>query len=133
MIVLLSTLRASATYQIPWEHWEVLMPVGPGSLSLSAVRRLHEDPDPALAVACLPPPAVSWSGEGTADLGHLEEALWTRVVHQANRQYYRTTGSSGVVIGYYYLKRQELRHLLGLTQMLRYGKGAAEIVDYLGL
>ena len=109
------------------------MPVGPSSLDEEAVRRIHADPDPAAAARRLPPPAVRDLPEDPADLGRLEEALWNRIVAAADRQFYRTGTGPAVVIGYYYLKRQELRHLLGLTQMLRYGKSANEIVEYLGL
>ena len=75
----------------------------------------------------------SVSADEPPDLGRLEEALWHGAVRLANRQYYEMPAGPAVLVSYFYLKREELRHLLALTQMLRYGEGEAQIVEYLGV
>ncbi len=134
---LLGTLRASSTYGIPWEQWETLLPAGWGRISRGQLRRIHANPELGDVVESLPwlqrVLGDSVSPDEAPDLGRLEEALWHEAVRLANRQYYEMLAGPAVLVSYFYLKREELRHLLALTQMLRYGEGEAQIVEYLGV
>lgn len=128
---LLGTLRAAAVYGIPWEQWEAVMPVWPGAMGARALRRIYERPEVDFVREAVPRFRDALErflkpGEA-ADFGRVEEALWHETVRLANRQYYTTTLGPAVLVSYFYLKRQELRHLLGLVQMVRYGKGEEEV------
>ncbi|MHC4787870.1 MAG: V0D/AC39 family V-type ATPase subunit [Planctomycetota bacterium] len=126
---LLATLRAAA-YEIPWEQWERLLPLGPGGIGTEALRRIHAAPDVAALADALP----GWApGREAADSGDLEEVFWHGAVHLADRQFYGTGSAVALLVSYFYLKREELRHLLGLTQMLRYGSEQAAIQQQLDL
>ncbi len=134
---LLGTLRAAGTYDMAWEEWVDLLPPGGERAPTAALRQVHARPTVEFARERLPwvdaalrrhvPP-----GE-PADLWRLEEALWHEVARAADRQYYRRMSGPAVLVSYYYLKREELRHLLGITQMVRYGKGEREFSEYLEL
>lgn len=134
---LLATVRAAATYGIPWEDWEALMPVGPGAIGEGALRRIHATPTLASVLENVPSLKGLLSDEvparGSGDIGPLERALWHRTLRLVNRQYYGTTSGPAVLVSYFYLKRNELRQLLGLTQMLTYGAEEQEIIEYLEL
>jgi vacuolar-type H+-ATPase subunit C/Vma6 len=132
---LLGTLRAAAAYGLPWDEWESVLPVGEGRISTSALRSIHARPDLEHVSQ-----VVGWvkvaldrylSSQELLDLGHLEEALWREALRLANRQYYGSLSACAALVSYFYLKRQELRRLLGLTQMLRYGKAEEEVSAYL--
>jgi len=124
----LAVLRAGRTYAMPWEMLAPLMPPAVGrGLSTSALRRLHADPSAETLRSVAP-----WTGvEDVEDIGDVGERLWSRTLRTAARQF--RAGQDGItaLIGYYYAKRGELRHLLGLTQMLRYGRSAEEILAFL--
>jgi vacuolar-type H+-ATPase subunit C/Vma6 len=132
---LLGTLRAAGTYGLPWDEWESVLPAGQGGISTSTLRSIHARPDLEHVGR-----AVRWAKaaldrylrpEDAPDLGRLEEVLWRETVSLANRQHYASVSASAALVSYFYLKREELRRLLGLTQMLRYGKAENEVSAYL--
>jgi vacuolar-type H+-ATPase subunit C/Vma6 len=134
---LLGTLRAAGTYELPWGDWVELLPPGGDGPGPATLREVYERPTVEFARERL-----AWVDEAlrrhvppadSADLWRLEEALWHETVRAADRQYYAQMSGPAVLVSYYYLKREELRHLLGITQMLRYGKGEREISEYLEL
>ncbi len=134
---LLATLRAGANYDIPWEEWRAVVPVGDGAIGLETLRRIHEEPTLEFARAALP-----WrdgvltrrlAQDEAPDLGRVEEALWHETVRLANRQYYSFSEGPAVLVSFYYLKREELRHLMAIIQMLRYGRTGEEVARHLEL
>jgi vacuolar-type H+-ATPase subunit C/Vma6 len=134
---LLGTLRAARHYGLSWSQWEPLLPDGPGGLSEATLRSLHADPRLEFVIG-----SIRWLGpeaerlrdeKGGPSLGRLEEALWRRLVRTADRQYYCNMTGPAVLIAYFYLKRNELRELLGIAQMVRYGWPESDIVEYLDL
>ena len=131
----LGTLRAAATYHIPWEEWQALLPRLPGETGSLELRRIHGRPELELIREQVP-----WArhalrrfvapGE-VPDFARLEEALWQETARLANRQYYTATSAPAILVSYFYLKRHELRRLMALTQMVRYGGKEDEIAAYL--
>ena len=130
---LLATLRAAAVYGLSWEQWAPVLPAGPGRLSETTLRDVHARPDLEHVAERLAALGRSSGGEMPQDIGGLEEVLWRRAVHAADRQFYASSSAVALLVSYFYLKRHETRHLLGLAQMLRYGRPPDEVVDYLGL
>lgn len=129
----LGTVRAADTYGMSWEEWSAFLPPEGGKVSRGALQALHAQPGAAEAVALLPWLDADAGDEAAWDVGRLEEELWHRTVRMANRQYYRTTSGPAVLVSYFYLKRDETRHLLALVQFLRYGTPEAEVAAQLGL
>jgi vacuolar-type H+-ATPase subunit C/Vma6 len=130
---LLATLRAASVYDLSWEQWAPVLPNGPDGLSRAVLRDVHAHPELDYAVERLAVPGLTPDGGAAEDIGTLEEALWRRAVHAADRQFYASSSAVALLVSYFYLKRHEMRHLLGLAQMLRYGESPDRIVDYLGL
>jgi vacuolar-type H+-ATPase subunit C/Vma6 len=127
------TIRAAATYGIPWERWARLVPPtgrGPGEAALAS---LYADPTAEHVLDHMPWLCAGEELREPADVASLEDAAWSRCVRLANRQYYARILGPAVLIGYYYLKRQETRSLLGLSQLLRYNTPEPEILEFLGL
>jgi vacuolar-type H+-ATPase subunit C/Vma6 len=127
------TARAAATYGIPWERWARLVAPTAGAPDVAALSALHADPTPGHVLERMPWLFAGETVKEPVDLASLEDAAWQHCVRLANRQYYATTSGPAVLIGYYYLKRQETRSLLGLSQLLRYNTPEPEILDFLGL
>lgn len=125
---LLATLRAARVYDLPWERIRALLPPpGPGGLEGGALAQIHADPSAGNLIRLLPwLERLADGPDELEDTGRLEERLWHRAVRLADRQYYMTFDGYGALIGYYYLKREELRHLLSITQMLRSGGAGAD-------
>jgi len=130
---LLATLRAGAVYGLSWEQWAPLLPAGPGRLNEAALRDVHARPELDYVAERLPGMGPALVEAGPQDIGGLEEVLWRRVVQAADRQFHSASAAVALLVSYFYLKRHEMRHLLGLAQMLRYGRPPDEVVDYLGL
>ena len=101
--------------------------------SEAAIRGLYSDPTPEHVLEHMPWLVAGETVHEAADLAALEDAAWRRCIRLANRQYYAPTPGPAVLIGYYYLKRQEMRSLLGLSQLLRYNTPEPEILEFLGL
>jgi hypothetical protein len=121
---------------MPWEEWERLLPEGPGRIGKDTLHRVHEMKELEAALTAVPwlrKALAALGGEAAADLGRLEEALWREAVRVANRQYYTNEGEAAVLVSFYYLKRDELRGLFSLTQMVRHGRTEEEIGGYLGV
>ena len=123
---LLAVLRAARHTDIAWEDLLRLIPAwkgngedGPhGGLSDSALQELHRDPS-AENVAAKVPGLTAEQAENLADLEHL---LWGRTFRLANRLYYRTLSGPAVVVGYYYVRRNELKALTALVESVHYGR-----------
>jgi vacuolar-type H+-ATPase subunit C/Vma6 len=130
---LLGTVRAAETYGMSWDEWSRFLPPDAGSIGRPALQAMHGAPEPAEAAAALPWVDADAYDIEKWDVGTLEEELWHRTVRMANRQYYKTTSGPAVLVSYFYLKREETRHLLALVQFLRYGTPEAEVVAQLGL
>lgn len=129
---LVAVLRAARVYDLEWNTTRRLLPEGEGGMSMGALQQLHEDPSAenvADLVGWLRP--ISPTLEALEDTTRVEDLLWHRAVRLANRQYYASMEGPAALIAYYYLKREELRHLLSLTQMLRLNRPAEEIVQFL--
>jgi hypothetical protein len=127
------TVRAAATYEIPWSRWEGLVPPTVGRPSAAALAALYADPTAEHVMEQMPWLCGGEPLEQPVDVAALEDAAWRRCVRVANRQYYSPTTGPAVLIGYYYLKRQEARSLLGLSQLVRYNTPEPEILEFLGL
>jgi len=131
---LLAVLRAARVYGLEWGQIEPLLPPGAGWVSAARLRALHADATPAavhralpLLERLLPDPAA------VADNGRIEDALWRETVRRAEHQYRTAQEGFAVLISYYYLKRAEMRRLLSLTQLVRYGRQPDAIIEHLEL
>ena len=60
-------------------------------------------------------------------IADLERALWQRLLQVANRQFYRSVGDLGCVVGFYTIKRVELANLIRVIEGVRYGMGPEAI------
>ena len=60
-------------------------------------------------------------------IADLERALWERLLHVANRQFYRSVGDFGVVVAFCTIKRVELANLIRVIEGVRYGLDANTI------
>jgi len=134
---LLSALRAAGVYGLPWEEFSTVLPAGGRGLGLGTLREVYGQPELEFAVQRVPGLAEAVDrhrpAEQVRELGDLEDVLWHEVIRLANRQYYARPAGPAVVVSYFYLVREELRHLLALAQMLRVGRPAAEIAERLHL
>jgi len=131
---LVGVLRAAIAYEIPWERLEPVLPRGPGRLSTATLRQVHSRPDPETILAALPVLTHLLPGPAQAGPpGVVEEVLWRQTVHEANRQYYGHLSGPAILVSYYYLKRNELRSLTTLAQMVRTGARRRDILERLDL
>lgn len=131
---LLATLRAARLYRVPWRQLRSLLPEGRGAIGIRTLGEVYENPEPQFVMDRVPQlRRLSVSLEQAGEIGALEDVLWHEAVRLANRQYYGVTSGPAVLVSYFYLKREELRHLLALTQMLRRRRPEAEILEHLGL
>jgi len=123
---LLTVLRAARNYNLQWEELRPLLPPHPGEsalvgtarLSERALRELFEEPS-ARRVARM---VRSVSEDEAADLVGLEEKLWAETYSLANHVYYSCTEGPAIVVGYYYVRRNELKGLTALVESLHYGE-----------
>ncbi len=130
---LLATLRAGRVYQVPWDDFKTVLP-GKG-LPPGVLQQVYQHPEVEFAVERVPGLAQAVERHRQAgqvrEIGDVEDVLWHEVLRLANRQYYALPVGASVVVSYYYFKREELRHLLALAQMLRAGRPPAEIAEQL--
>jgi len=119
---LLAVLRAARHTDLAWEDLLGLIPAwkgsgedGPHSVLLQG---LHRDASAGNVASKLPGLTVA-EAENLADLEHL---VWGRTFRLANRLYYRTTSGPAVVVGYYYVRRHELKALTALVESVHYGR-----------
>jgi hypothetical protein len=123
---LMAVLRAARNYKVRWEDLQPLLPpAAMGSVksglgaSDSALRRVHEQPAPeriAASVRALRKPKVPES------LLELEELFWQEIFRRANRVYYTAPEGPAVLVGYYYVRRNELKNLTALVESIHYSK-----------
>ncbi len=132
---LLGTMRAGGTYGLAWEQWKSALIAGPSCTTTTALQDVHARPELENVTARFPWVKAAVEryrrAEETPDLGRLEEALWYETIRLADRQYYTNATGPAVLVSFFYLKREELRRLLGLTQTLRYGRAEGEVAAYL--
>ena len=126
---LLATLRASAVYALSWEEWSPYLPPAAGGAPDEMLQAVHARPDIDRLVDTVPflrrVPGVG----AAADIGELEEVLWQRTVHAADRQFYSTSSAGALLVSYFYLKRNETRRLLELAQRLHHGRTPEETAE----
>jgi len=124
---LLMVLRAARNYDLEWDRLKPLLPRnastedGPSGISAAALEALHGDPSPANVarqVGLVRTPAHA------EDLVDLEELLWERTYRMANRIYYSVMDGPAVAVGYFYVRRNELKALVHLAEAIHYGSPA---------
>ncbi len=132
-----AVLRAARVYGLTYDKFEAMVPTGWGRMNPETMRRLFEDPRQENALRTLssiaPGARRHLRGEGEADIMALEHALWRTTARLARRRFETSTSGFGLLISYFYLKQDETRRLLSLTQMVRRGMAAEDIVSYLEL
>jgi len=130
-----AALRAARVYGLSWEELGPLLPVGWGRLSSTGLRGLLEDAGDERALrtfsALCPGAQGRLRPEDGADVTAMEEVLWHETVRLARKAFGTDTGGFGLLVCYFYLKQEETRHLLSLTQMVRRGMGTEDILAYL--
>ncbi len=139
---LVAVLRAARNYGIAWDVLAPLLPAGRGVVSDGDLRAIHQHPEPATVLARVPrlseafpaPEAERAQAFGVDFVGRVEDALWESTMAAADRQYYSPPGGlfgPATLVSYYYLKRQELRSLVEVAQLLRRGAGRERIRERL--
>ncbi len=132
-----AVLRAARVYGLAYEQFAAMVPTGWGRLNPEMMRRLFEDPRPENALRVLtsiaPGARRHVHAEGEADIMALEHALWRTTARLARRRFETSNSGFGLLISYFYLKQDETRRLLSLTQMVRRRMETEEIVAYLEL
>ena len=131
---IMAALRAGRNYDIQWERLEALAPRcdsalaggAPFHVSDATLRELHADPSPQSVAAKVPAVARP---EDAESLMRLEGLIWERAFRLANRAYYSITEGPAVLVGYFYVRRNELKNLAGLAESLHYGKPFGEERD----
>ncbi len=131
---LLAVLRAARLYELPWAQLAPLLPSGWGELDEDRLRAIYSDPEPERLLEQVPALRRSVeSPEQAQSIGRVEEALWAEAVRLADRQYYGSLSGPAVLVSYWYLKRNEMKRLMRLGQMLRLGIEKRRITERLGL
>jgi len=121
----LAVLRSARNYQIRWESLLESVRIGGGlspyafvpGLAVGFLRRLYDDPSPQNVSSLLP----GVKEEDARSLTTLEDVLWQQTFRIANAIFYSAAEGPGVVIGYYYVRRNELKNLTRLAEALHYG------------
>jgi vacuolar-type H+-ATPase subunit C/Vma6 len=132
---LVAVLRAARNYGIAWDVLAPLLPAGRGGICDRDLRAIHQHPEPATVLArlaplskALPAPEAEQAHAFGVDfVGRVEDALWESTMAAADRQYYNPPGGlfgPATLVSYFYLKRQELRSLVQVAQLLRRAAGA---------
>jgi len=124
---LLAVLRAARNYRLGWGQIEPFLPqrgpledaAGGFSISNAALRELHKDPSESRLASAVP--ALRQTGVAQ-DVVAIEEILWKRTMSEAERLFYSTMEGPAVTVGYYYLRRNELKELTGLAEAIHYGR-----------
>ena len=132
-----AVLRAARVYGLTFERFETMVPTGWGRLTHDMMRRLFEDPRQENALRMLssiaPGARRHLRAEGEADIMALEDALWRTTARLARRRFETSASGFGLLVSYFYMKQEETRRLLSLTQMVRRRMAAEDIVSYLEL
>ena len=127
---LLAVLRAARNYRLRWEQIEPFLPergplkdaAGGFNISNATLRELHKDPSESRLASALPASRQTGVAE---DIVAIEETLWKRTMSEAERLFYSTMEGPAVMVGYYYLRRNELKELTGLAEAVHYGREPA--------
>jgi V/A-type H+/Na+-transporting ATPase subunit C len=130
-----AVLRASRVYGLSWEQFQAVVPTGWGRLSSSMMRSLFEgagQPEALRIMESIAPGSRNHlRPEGEGDITALEDALWRSTARLARHRFGASESGFGLLVAYFYLKQDETRHLMSLTQMVRRGMASEEIVSYL--
>lgn len=127
---LVAVLRAAQAYQLPWEEIGPLVSNGWGRIDDDDLERVcmrQQEAIPLLRRAY----GLLVEPQDVARVTPLEERIWHHTVEMAEREFRATQKGFAVLVSYFYLKHEELRHLLSITQMLRRGVSTDDIMDYL--
>jgi len=124
---LLAVLRAGRGYDIGWEQVAALVPAGgtaraeyaPFYVADGVLRELHADPSAGNVAAKVP--GISQAKDAES-LVALEDLLWQSAFRLANRLYYGVPEGPAVLVGYFYVRRNELKNLTALVESLHYGR-----------
>ena len=124
---LIAVLRAARNYDIGWERLEPLLPMcekgrtdrAPFHVGNNTLRELHADPSARNVTSKVR--GIS-RAEDAENLVGLDEMLWERAFRLANRLYYGVTEGPAVLVGYFYVCRNELKNLTALIESIHYGK-----------
>lgn len=132
MARLLVALRASRNYEMHWNEVRKILPPGghrtPDRLLESVVRSARETGQEAELVGDLVRRMhVPYARADFADLETFESACWTRLYEVAKRYFYNSFDDFGIVMGFFFLKRIELRNIVCLIESVRYGLGPDQI------
>lgn len=131
---LMTVLRAARVYELKWADVARVLPMGWGALDEARLRAIYSEPEPERLleqVAVLRRAAEA--PEQVRSIGQVEDVLWAEAVRLADRQYYRIPAGPGVLVSYWYLKRNEMKRLMRLGQFLRLGVEKRRIIERLGL
>ena len=131
---LLAVLRATRTYGIKWEALSPVLPADHGELNANTLRAIHAHPDGQQVMQALPFLRDRLdSPEQAESPGAVEEVLWAQTVRLAERQYRSELAGPAILVSYYYLKRNELRQLIALVQLVGRDASPREVEERLGL
>lgn len=127
---LLITLRCVHNYRMPWAAIKQILPPA-GELVLDEALEPIAEQGPQGEEEVVEPILrrlkIEREARDTKDLNALEFAIWERVYRVANGLFYRSSDNFGIVLGFFYLKRMELRNLICIIELIRYGAGPQEI------
>ncbi len=117
---LLCLFRLKLNYDVPFETARKYLVAG--TVQAFRLERLYGYPHFADMLGLVPrqflPPEVLPSIRTIADL---ERVLWQRLLHVANRQFYRSVDDLGAVVSFFAIKRVELANLIRVIEGVRYG------------
>jgi V/A-type H+-transporting ATPase subunit C len=130
-----AVLRASRLYGLSWDQFRRVLPTGWGRLSEQAMRRLFQNPSQDETLRLLstiaPGSRRQLTSEREADITALEDVLWRQTARLAHWVFESSASGFGLLVGYFYLKQEETRRLLSLTQMVRRHMSSDDILSYL--
>jgi len=124
---LVAVLRAARNYQVQWPTLLRVLPRRESSLKEHAGREL---PDSVLALIHADPSAENVSARlgahspSAESIVELEESGWQTAYGLANRLYYGEVEGPAILVGYFYIRRHELKQLTALVETLHFGAPA---------
>jgi vacuolar-type H+-ATPase subunit C/Vma6 len=124
---LLTILRASRHYDFDWDEIAPMLPTWPTSSSLGSglslsqrrLRKLFDDPSAENVVNLIGTKVLR--KEDCENLADLEDSLWAKIYHRANRLYYGVMEGPAIMVSYYYVRLNELKSLTGVVESVYYG------------
>jgi len=117
---MLCLFRLKLNYGLSFEEaTPFFVPLAPHPFRME---RLYDFPHFADMVKLVPREFLPHEPDGEMrTIADLERALWERLLHVANRQFYRSVGDFGVVVAFVTIKRVELANLIRVIEGVRYG------------